>query len=134
MADPISNMLTKIRNAQAARHDSVVIPYSRFKKDIAKVLQQRGFLGKIEEKEQEGKKVLVVELLYHTPSRTVQEPAIREICQISKQGRRVYVGFRDIPVVKNGLGVAVISTPQGVLTGEEARKRHVGGEFICTVW
>ncbi|MDP3685750.1 MAG: 30S ribosomal protein S8 [bacterium] len=130
ITDPIANMLTSVRNAQAARKPFVRVPYSRLKKDIADVLRQAGYVGPVSEATDDSRKSLEVTLLYDAAG----QPRIRGIKRVSKPGRRWYVRRREIPRVLSGLGVAVLSTPQGLLTDAEARKRGLGGEVICTVW
>jgi len=134
MLDPISDMLTRIRNAQLARKQSVVMPASKLKKAVAGVLLSRGFIKGMKEDVLEEKPVLEIELSYQSKGYVTKEPVIHEIRRVSREGQRVYVNASDIHRIKNGLGLAVISTSQGVLSGEEARKRGVGGEYICSVW
>lgn len=134
MIDPISDMLTRIRNAQIARHKEVLIPTSRLKLAIAKILEQRQFIDSVQEIVIQGRPMIKVVLRYYQPSRTEKEPAIREIRRVSRQGQRRYIRTNDIRKVKNGLGLAIISTSKGVMSGEEARKNGLGGEFICEIW
>lgn len=128
--DPIANMLSAINNAQAVRKQTVSIPYSRVKNSIAKVLEQNGLVGdvKVEENEK-GFKVISIDLKYGSNG----QPAIFSIRRISKPGRRVYAKASDIPKPKGGLGLVIISTPKGVVTGDQALKTHSGGEVICEV-
>lgn len=130
VTDPIANMLTSVRNAQAARKTFVRVPYSRLKKDVAEVLREAGYIGPVSEATEDARKFLEVTLLYDAAG----QPRIRGLQRVSKPGRRWYVRRREIPRVLSGLGVAVLSTPQGLLTDAEARKRGLGGEVICTVW
>ena len=130
MTDPIDDMLTRIRNGMEAKHDSVVIPYSGLKKEIARILSEEGFVGEVEL--ERGEKASSIELsLKYVEGR---KPVIRHIERVSKPGRRVYCGKEDVPVVLNGLGVAIVSTSQGVLTDRRCRELGVGGEVICRVW
>jgi small subunit ribosomal protein S8 len=130
MTDPIADMLTRIRNGLNAKHDSVVIPSSGLKKEIARILSEEGFVGEIEL--EEGENVSNIELsLKYVEGR---KPVIRRLERVSKPGRRVYCGKEDVPVVLNGLGVAIVSTSQGVLTDRRCRELGVGGEVICRVW
>ena len=130
MTDPIADMLTRIRNGMEAKHDSVVIPYSGLKKEIARILNEEGFVGEVEL--ERGEKASSIELsLKYVEGR---KPVIRHIERVSKPGRRVYCGKEDVPVVLNGLGVAIVSTSQGVLTDRRCRELGVGGEVICRVW
>jgi len=134
MLDPISDMLTRIRNAQMAKKSSVAMPSSKIKKAIAEILESRGFVSGVRETADGAKKTLEVSLVYRDGSSSEKFPAINEIRRVSKEGQRVYVKSSDIHRVKNGLGVAIVSTPQGVMAGEDARKRKLGGEYICLVW
>jgi small subunit ribosomal protein S8 len=133
MLDPISDMLTRIRNAQKAGKEDVSIPFSNLKMDIAKILKEKDYINEIS-KESEGKiAVIKIALRYNKIASNRKAPAIDEIRRISKQGRRVYIGREGIKKVKSGYGISIISTSKGVMTGEEARKIGVGGEIICEV-
>lgn len=137
MIDSISDMLTRIRNAQKAGHESVLMSFSNVKMAIAEVLKLEGFvLDVIKEKDEENEKFenIKVVLKYEKLSSTKLKPVVEGIKQISKQGQRCYVRKNDINKVKNGYGISVISTSQGVMSGKEARKRGLGGELICEVW
>lgn len=135
MLDPISEMLTRIRNAQMAGHSEVVFSSSKLKKAIADVLQKSGFVGKVSDVKDAKFAMIKIELKYNSKEgvRTLV-PAIRSIKRISKEGQRIYVSKERIRSVKNGSGIAILSTSKGVVTGEEARKNGVGGELICEVW
>jgi small subunit ribosomal protein S8 len=128
--DPIGDMLTRIRNASAARHEKVVIPASRLKLRIAEVLKEEGFI-KDYVRHEEGPQGAITVLLKYTADRS---PAITDIKRVSKPGLRRYVPTDSIPRVLNGMGIAILSTSKGVLVDREARKQKVGGELICTVW
>ncbi len=128
--DPIADMLTRIRNGVAIAAATVDVPASRFKKSLADVLVQEGYLKSVEQTKVDGKSVLRIGLKYG-PRRS---PIINEIKRVSKPGRRAYAKATHIPVVRGGLGVAVISTPQGLLIDRDARRHHVGGEVVCEVW
>lgn len=131
MTDPIADMLTRIRNATRAHKESVSVPSSKMKRQIAAILEEEGFIERYEEAEVgAGKKILTLFLRYGSG----HEPAITGIARVSKPGLRVYVGVDEIPVVRSGLGVNILSTPAGVMTDRTARKRRVGGELLCTVW
>jgi small subunit ribosomal protein S8 len=130
MTDPIADMLTRIRNAGMARHAQTSCPSSRQKVAIATVLQRAGFLESVKVEEKDGHASLVLGLRYDDAGR----PLIDGIQRVSKPGRRVYVAKDELPRVRNGLGVAVISTSRGVLSDGEARAQSVGGELICEVW
>ncbi|MDD2606044.1 MAG: 30S ribosomal protein S8 [Candidatus Moranbacteria bacterium] len=135
MLDPISEMLTRIRNAQMAGHSEVVFSSSKLKKAIAEVLLKSGFVESVEEISDDKFKMIKVGLKYKRKEGVRGDvPAIRSIKLISKQGQRIYVGRDDIRRVKNGSGIAILSTSRGVVNGEEARKNGVGGELICEVW
>jgi small subunit ribosomal protein S8 len=128
MHDPISDLLTRIRNAGMAQHSELVLPHSRLKESVAKLLQQEGYISDVTV---EGDKIKKLKLgLRYQGRRSV----ITGLKQISTPGLRRYVGAGDIPRVLGGMGVAVLSTPKGVLTGTDARKLNVGGEIICYVW
>jgi small subunit ribosomal protein S8 len=130
MTDPIADMLTRIRNANTALHDSVEMPGSTLKAEVAKVLKEQGYITDYELREAEVGTELVVRLKYSRDRRRV----ISGLERVSKPGRRVYVDRGSIPRVLGGMGIAVISTSQGVITGHEARRRGIGGEVICSVW
>ena len=130
MTDPISDMLTRIRNGGAARHKRVQLPDSRIKREIARILQQAGYIQAFESDSDEKKPTLSIELRYDDYTR----PIIEGIERVSRPGRRVYVGAKDVPKVRNGLGVAILSTPKGVMTDEQARATHLGGEVLARVW
>ena len=130
MTDPIADMLTRIRNAGMARHAQTSCPSSRQKLAIASVLQRAGFLDSVRVEEKDGHASLVLGIRYDGSG----QPLIDGIQRVSKPGRRVYVDKHELPRVRNGLGVAVISTSRGVLSDREAREQSVGGELICEVW
>lgn len=134
MIDPISEMLTKIRNAQRAGHREVSARFSKMKWAIAQILRDEDFVEDafLEKGEREGK--INIKLKYYSVSATNKKPAISEIKRISKQGRRVYVKSKEIKSVKNNYGLAVISTPGGLMSGVKARRNGLGGEYICEVW
>lgn len=129
VTDPIGDFLTRIRNAQARNYDEVVLPSTRMIADICKILKEEGFILNFEVIEKSPQNDLKVKLKY------VNEiPAIRELVRVSKPGVRKYVGYRDIKPIMNGLGVAIYSTPNGVIKGEDAYKNKVGGEYICYIY
>ncbi|MGQ9511209.1 MAG: 30S ribosomal protein S8 [Thermaceae bacterium] len=134
LTDPIADMLTRIRNATRVYKEHTDVPASRFKEEILKVLAREGFIRGYERVEVEGKPYLRVHLKYGPRRGTRYEQVINQIRRISRPGRRVYVGVKEIPRVRRGLGIAILSTPKGVLTDREARKEGVGGELICEVW
>jgi small subunit ribosomal protein S8 len=130
MTDPIADMLTRIRNANTALHDAVEMPGSTLKAEVAKVLKEQGYIADYELQEARVGTELVIRLKYSRDRRRV----ISGLKRVSKPGRRVYVDRSEIPRVLGGMGVAVLSTSQGVITGQEARRRGIGGEVICSVW
>jgi small subunit ribosomal protein S8 len=135
MLDPIADMLTRIRNAQRARHSEVVLPSSNFKLSIAKVLERKGFIEKVEKIKKEGQfEELLITLKYINTDEQIATPAIKEIKRISKCGCRMYVSRNNIKPVRNGFGMAILSTSKGVFSDQEARKEGVGGELICEIW
>jgi small subunit ribosomal protein S8 len=127
--DPIADMLTRIRNALAAGHDSVGVPHSILKEQVARILKKEGFIADCAI-EGEGKKKVNIRLKYTAEG----EPAIVGIRRVSMSGLRRYVKADKIPLVLGGMGTAIISTSSGLMTGREARKKRLGGELICTVW
>ncbi|MDG6779180.1 30S ribosomal protein S8 [Thiomicrorhabdus sp. zzn3] len=128
MSDPIADMLTRIRNGQMAGHANVVMPSSKVKQAIAKVLSDEGYISTFSVKENEGKSELSVDLKYFEG-----KPVIEMIKRVSRPGLRVYKNKDDLPEVIGGLGIALISTSKGIMTDREARKAGIGGEVICYV-
>lgn len=133
MTDPIADMLTRIRNASQARHSSVEMPTSRLKWAIATVLKDEGYIDGFEEKGEAPHRVLKVALRY-APGTRGRDPVLMGIRRISKPGLRVYSKSTEIPRVFGGLGTAILSTPQGVMSGTRARRMKVGGEVLAHVW
>jgi small subunit ribosomal protein S8 len=133
--DPIADMLTRIRNAVMAGHALVAMPSSKLKIEIAKIMKDEGFLEgfDIAETEQSPQKVLRLKIKY-VGERRERRPVISGIERVSKPGRRIYTKKQDIPWVLSGIGVAILSTPKGVMTGARARQLGVGGEILCKVW
>ena len=130
MIDPISDMLTRIRNAGQAQQPAVLVPHSKIKESIANVLKQEGYVSAVEvAAPAKTAKNIKLQLKYQG-KKTVLEGLRR----ISTPGRRIYVGATEIPRVRGGLGVAVLSTPEGVMSGTEAKKKNLGGELLCFVW
>ena len=130
MTDPISDMLARIRNAGTARHAETWCPHSKLKAAIAQLLNEEGFLGEVREDVRDGHPILVMGIRYDELGKTI----IDGIRRVSKPSRRVYLASDAIPKVRNGLGVAVISTSKGVMTDRSARDASVGGEYLCEVW
>jgi small subunit ribosomal protein S8 len=128
MSDPIADMLTRIRNAQMAGHSSVVMPSSKVKASIAKVLESEGFVKAVSVNDSEGKSELSVDLKYFEG-----KPVIEMVKRVSRPGLRVYKGKDELPKVIGGLGVAIVSTSKGIMSDNDARKAGIGGEIICYV-
>lgn len=134
MLDPISEMLTKIRNAQQARHKTVTVSASRLKLALAKLLEKEGFVSAVSKEKRGTFDVLRITLKYYPVSNTEKAPAIRGLRRVSKEGQRIYIKSKDVRSVKNNYGLALISTSKGVMTDFEAKKSGLGGEYICEVW
>lgn len=130
MTDPIADLLTRIRNGARAGKEFVDVPHSRLKEAIARVLVEEGYLEKLSVAEEAKKKWLRVWIRYDQYG----QPVVQDLQRVSRPGLRKYVGADAIPLVRRGLGVSVLSTPQGVLSDREARRRRVGGEVLCAVW
>ena len=133
--DPIADMLTRVRNAVLSGHAQVAMPSSNIKIEIAKILKEEGFLDiyEVVEGEKTSEKVLRLKIKY-VGERRERKPVITGLERVSKPGRRIYTRKQDIPWVLSGLGVAILSTPKGVMTGVRARQLGVGGEILCKVW
>lgn len=130
ITDPIADMLTRIRNATQARHASVEVPFSKMKLAIAKILEQEGYIGAFDIREQGPAKSLRLQLKYDAERR----PAVTGLRRVSRPGLRIYSGMDDMPRVLGGIGTVVVSTNRGIMTGREARRRHLGGELIAEIW
>ena len=128
MNDPLGDLLTRIRNAQRRGKSTVSSPASKLRVHVLEVLQREGYIRGFMEVEKDGRRELDIELKYYDGS-----PVISEIRRISKPGRRVYSPVRELPLVRNGLGISVLSTPKGVMSDNEARTQNVGGEILCRV-
>jgi len=128
--DPIADYLTRIRNGIMAGHDAIVIPASNMKARLSGILKQEGYIHSCKSVEHEGRNYLVLGLKYLKD----RENVIHGLKRISTPGLRVYVGVKEIPEVNGGLGIAILSTPKGLLTGKDAKKQNVGGEIIAHVW
>lgn len=135
VSDPIADMLTRIRNALMAGNQTVSMPSSKIKVEIARIMEQEGFIAGLEERQVEGKshRVLRIQLKY-VGERRERRPVISELKRVSRPGRRVYVGKKKIPWVQSGIGLSILSTPKGVMSGVRARQLGVGGEILCQVW
>jgi small subunit ribosomal protein S8 len=129
MTDPLGDMLTRIRNGQQARKDSILTPASKLRAHVLDVLQREGYIRGYSEEELAGQRGLRIELKYFEG-----QPAIQHLVRVSKPGRRVYSGARELPRIRNGLGITIVSTPRGVLSDAEARDQNVGGEVLAEVF
>lgn len=132
MTDPIADMLTRIRNAARARHESVDVPWSRIKESIARVLVEEGYLQEV--KKVKAKEAAGEELRIQLKFDKEKNPVFSRLKRVSRPSLRVYVGAEDVPPVRKGLGINVLSTPKGILVDKKAKKANVGGELICSVW
>ena len=132
-SDPIADMLTRVRNAIMAGHTSVNVPSSKIKVAIAQILREQGFIDGFRVTKDRVRPELQIRLKY-VGERKERHPVISQLKRVSKPGRRVYARASDIPWVRSGMGVAIVSTPKGVLTGQQARRLGVGGEVLCYVW
>ncbi len=130
MTDPIADMLTRIRNGLQARHQKVNIPASKLKVAIARILKEEGYIGNYKRSDGDGKPVLTLFLKYGPAG----EKVLTSLKRVSRPGCRVYVGKQEVPKVLGGLGINVLSTSSGIMTGQEARKRGFGGEILCDVY
>jgi small subunit ribosomal protein S8 len=129
--DTIADMLTRIRNANLARHQTVGIPATRMTRNIAQVLKDEGFITDFSETEGDGRPQLVITLKYKGKNR---QPIIRNLTRVSKPGLRVYSNRKELPRVLGGIGIAIISTSSGIMTDRDARRQGIGGEVLCYVW
>jgi small subunit ribosomal protein S8 len=130
LTDPVADMLTRVRNAINARHQKVDIPASKLKLEIARILKEEGYISNFKATEEESHKVLRIYLKYGNNN----EAAISNVQRVSRPGCRVYVRRTEIPRVLGGLGINILTTPKGVMTGRNARKEGLGGELLCEVW
>jgi small subunit ribosomal protein S8 len=131
--DPIADMLTRIRNALMIKRAEVAIPYSRMKEEIARILKEEGYIESYKVREDRPFNWIDVQLRY-VGSRRERRSVITGLKRISKPGRRIYTGHHDIPWVLSGMGIAILTTPKGVMTGQQARRERVGGEVLAYVW
>lgn len=130
LTDPVADFLTRVRNAIRARQQKVDVPASKLKLEIARILKEEGYIANFKATEEEGKRLLRVYLKYGSNN----EPTISNVQRVSRPGCRVYVGRNEIPRVLGGLGINILTTPRGVMTGKNARKQGVGGEILCEIW
>ena len=129
LSDPIGDMIARVKNAQARNHKKVELPSSNFKSKIADILKNEGFIKDFKVSEDQKKNILSLELKYHSGN-----PVISAFERVSKPGRRIFSSADSLPKINNGLGIAILSTPKGVMTDMDARKQRVGGEVICKVF
>ena len=129
LSDPIGDMIARVKNAQARKHKKVELPSSKFKSKIADILKNEGFIKDFKVSTEEKKNILSLELKYHSGN-----PVISNFERVSKPGRRIFSSADSLPKINNGLGIAILSTPKGVMTDIDARKQRVGGEVICKVF
>jgi len=129
LSDPIGDMIARIKNAQARKHKKVELPSSKFKSKIADILKNEGFIKDFKVSTEEKKNILSLELKYHSGN-----PVISNFERVSKPGRRIFSSADSLPKINNGLGIAILSTPKGVMTDMDARKQKVGGEIVCKVF
>ncbi len=129
-SDPVADMLTKVRNAAAARHEKVDVPASKLKLEIVKILKTEGYIKNFKKVQEDGHSVIRILLKYDGSN----NPVIHGAKKISTPGRRVYSGYKELPRVFNGYGTVIVSTSSGVTTGKKATEKMVGGELICSVW
>jgi len=132
LSDPIADMLTRIRNANERYHPEVSLPSSRIKEEIARILKEEGFIEDYQIERDGVKRTLTLKLKYK--GKRKKERVIRGLERVSRPSRRIYVATGEIPQVMGGLGITILSTSQGIMTGHEARKRHIGGEVLCNIW
>ena len=130
MTDPIADMLTRIRNAQAVTKAQVMMPYSKVKHNLASILKEEGYIDEVRKIEEANKPVLVIKLKYGADGAN----SIQSVRRVSKPGRRVYASMSDMPFVLNDLGIAIISTSRGLMTNKRARKEKIGGEILCEIY
>jgi small subunit ribosomal protein S8 len=130
LTDPVADLLTRIRNAINARQQKLDVPASKLKLEIARILKEEGYLSNFKATEESGRKVLRLYIRYGSNN----DAAISNLARVSRPGCRVYVGHTEIPRVLGGLGINILTTPKGVMTGRQARKNGIGGEILCEVW
>ena len=130
LTDPVADFLARIRNAIHAKHQKVDVPASKLKLEIARILKEEGYIANFKATEENGHKVVRVYLKYGAD----EEAAISNLARVSRPGCRVYVGRNEIPRVLGGMGINILTTPKGVMTGRQARKEGVGGEGLCEIW
>jgi len=130
VTDPIADLLIRLKNGCQRRHETISVPASKLKRAILEILKKEGYVESVEDGEQDGHPVLKVQLRYVGEG----EPMITGLQRISKPGRRVYVGSKEIDRVRNGIGMSILSTSKGIMTDQESRRNKLGGEVLCSVW
>lgn len=130
LTDPVADLLTRLRNGVRAHHSKVELPSSRLKREIVRILAEEGYVGEVKLNQEQGRPTLRVQLKYGPND----QPVISNLRRVSQPGCRVYIGCHQIRPVLGGLGISILSTPRGVMTGREARKQRIGGEVLCEVW
>jgi len=130
VTDPIADLLIRLKNGSQRRHETISVPASKLKRAILEILKKEGYVESVEDGEQDGHPVLKVQLRYVGEG----EPMITGLQRISKPGRRVYVGSKEIDRVRNGIGMSILSTSKGIMTDQESRRNKLGGEVLCSVW
>lgn len=133
MSDPIADMLTRVRNSLMRQHPSVSMPYSNMKEAVAQVLKDEGYIEDFQVLPQKPRDVLQIELKY-TGGRRDRTSVITGLERVSKPGRRHYVGAKKVPWVLSGMGISILTTSHGIMTGQQARRKGIGGEVICRIW
>ncbi len=130
VTDPIGDLLVRLKNGSQRRHETITVPASKLKRSILQILKNEGYVEAVEDGTQEGHPILKVQLRYVEEG----QPMITGLQRISKPGRRVYVGSKDIDRVRNGIGMSILSTSKGIMTDQESRRNKLGGEVLCSVW
>ena len=130
VTDPIGDLLVRLKNGSQRRFETVAVPTSKLKRAILEILRKEGYVNRVEDGMQDGHPVLQVHLKYVAEG----QPMITGLERISRPGRRVYVGSQEIKKVRNGIGLSILSTSKGIMTDQESRKNHLGGEVLCSVW
>ena len=134
VSDPIADMLTRIRNALERRHSEVVMPSSKMRQEICRILKEEGYIEDWQVEKGESYPILRLRLKYLAEGTRIQRPAIQGLRRISRSSRRVFVRASEIPDAHSGLGICILSTSQGIMTGRQARERRLGGELLCEIW
>lgn len=134
VGDQIGDMLNRIKTAGAVQNETINVPYSNLKFAIAKVLEKHGYVASVSKKGKDVQKTIEITLVYKNPDTVKSVSKINGVERVSRPSKRVYLGCKDIRLVRNGFGAVILSTPKGIMTGAEARKEHVGGEVLFKIW